>query len=137
MLERMTKVVVVASLAGWVGACGDVKQQQPPRVPDDTGSAETGDDADDMGSDDAGTITPAADTGPKETEAERRKRCCQLCVAGAAEDTSGDPPGALNCTKLAAKDTGCVMYFDKNPTTGGEAETCAAEGGEGEGEDAE
>lgn len=116
--------------------CGDVKQQQPPRVPDETGSDGLGDGSDDdMAAPEPGTLAPNEDDGPKETEAEKRQKCCQQCVDGLPDDKSGDPPGAIPCTKLTTKmQAACVVYFDKNPTTGGEAQQCAAAAGEGEGE---
>lgn len=115
--------------------CGDVKQQQPPRVPDETGSDGLGDGSDDMAAPEPGTLAPNEEDGPKETEAQKRQKCCQQCVDGLPDDKSGDPPGAIPCTKLTTKmEAGCVVYFDKNPTTGGEAEKCAAAAGDGEGE---
>jgi hypothetical protein len=100
-----------------------VRQQRPPEIPDDDPSGS------DMAPDEPSTV-PAA--GPAEQEDEEpsvdtRTKCCQQCVEGVASDTSGDPPGALNCATFPNVDSSCVLFFDKTPMTGGEAQKCVAE----------
>ena len=126
MLKRVAPFVLVAPLF-FVG-CGEVKQQKPPRIPDDGQSglgAETTDGSD-MVAEEAGPLP--VENAQEETEAERRKKCCQQCVEGVAEDKSGDPPGALACKTLTSKvQAGCVLYFDKSPMNGKEAQACIEE----------
>lgn len=135
MSFRLTLAGFALCALGAVTGCGSVKQQQPPRIPDeDPGMA---DDAMDGGSDMA---APEKDTmevaeGNTEMSAEEKKAmCCQQCVDGMSKDESGDPPGALNCAKLV--EPACVLYFDKNPMTAGEAQKCVETDAEGGAEDA-
>ena len=114
-----------------VAGCGSVKQQQPPRIPDeDSGMGESMTDGSDMAAPEPDTVEVS--DGKEEMSAEEQKAmCCQQCVEGMGKDESGDPPGALNCAKLV--EPACVLYFDKNPMTAGEAQSCVdASGGDDE-----
>jgi len=119
-----------------IAGCGSVKQQQPPRIPDEDPGM--GDEAMSGGSDIA---APEPDTverseGKEEmSEEEKKAMCCQQCVDGVSKDDSGDPPGALNCAKLV--EPACVLYFDSSPMTGAEAQKCVDASGGGEDEAAE
>lgn len=135
----MIRVLAPLALLLLVSSCSDVKQQQPPRIPDD--AMEEPSDSGDMDGGESKTIEVSKDDGPKETPAQKRQKCCQQCVDGIEDDTSGDPPGAIPCTKLTSKmEAGCVVWHDKNPMTGGEAQVCAEDapaepGEEGDGAD--
>jgi hypothetical protein len=119
MLHRLVIASVVVGLIG----CGSPTQQKPPRIPDDTESAmtESAGDSGDMDSGEEGSIEPAAATA-EETPEQKRQKCCQECVDGLAKDESGDPPGAINCSTLVGP--GCVLFLEKSPMTGGEAQKC-------------
>lgn len=82
----------------------------------------------DMAPEEAKTIEAADPVDPEVEAAETRTKCCQQCVDGVAADESGDPPGALNCAGFANLDAGCVVFFDKSPMTGKEAQACVDEG---------
>jgi hypothetical protein len=140
MVKHIAGVLVSLAFVLSAAGCGDVKQKQPPRVSDAAANDGMGEGSGDMDGGDAETLDVAKDDGPKETKEEKRLKCSKQCVAGLEDDKSGDPPGAIPCTKLTTKmDARCVVWFDKNPMTGGEAQTVveeapAAEGGEeGEG----
>jgi hypothetical protein len=109
--------------AAFVAAACDskVQQQRPPAIPEEDPTE------DDMAPEEAKTIAAAEPVDPETEAADTRAKCCQQCVDGVGADTSGDPPGALNCAGFANLDAGCVVFFDKNPMTGKEAEACVAE----------
>lgn len=131
LIARLSIPVLVAAA---IASCSGVKQKQPPRIPDDTDGAMTEGSGSDMAATEPDTIEVAKDDGPRETEAEKRTKCCQQCVDGLADDKSGDPPGAIPCTKLTTKmEARCVVWHDKNPMTGKEAQLCVEEGGGEEG----
>ena len=116
---RSALFLVVVSL---VGCGGKVKQQQPPRIPDEAES--------DMpsGSNDIVPSEPVAEgpvEEPEETVDERTK-CCNECAEGYANSGSSDPAGAVNCTSMTT--TSCVLWFEKNPMTAGEAQKCSGGG---------
>lgn len=112
-----------ATLLVLLAACGKMEQQKPP-----ADASEGLEDASmDLG-DAAAEAKPAepAETTEPEPEVDARTQCCEACVAGVDKDTSGDPPGALNCAMLDVG-SACVLFFDKNPMTGKEAKACVAE----------
>jgi hypothetical protein len=107
-----------------LGACDTkVRQQRPPAIPDEDPSESSSD----IAPEESPTV-PTADVVDEEQEStDPRTKCCRQCVDGIARDTSGDPPGALNCATMEDIDSSCVLFFDKNPMTGGEAQKCLAE----------
>ena len=131
VLVPMTLAMATAGAVLTAG-CSDVKQQAPPRIPDEGEGSDDGlgsGSGSDMAPAESDTLAPAEDSGPEMTEEEQRIACCQQCVDGLADDKSGDPPGAIPCTKLTTKmEARCVVHFDKVPTTGKEAQECAAAG---------
>ena len=82
----------------------------------------------DIAAEEPETIATAEAADPEAEAAETRSKCCKQCVDGVAADESGDPPGALNCGSFANLDPGCVIFFEKNPMTGKEAQACTEEG---------
>ena len=137
MLNWMGRALVPIAFLLALPSCGGVKQKQPPRVADDGTGEDLASDGGDMAAPESETIEVAENDGPKETPEQKRLKCCEQCVAGLPDDKSGDPPGAIPCTKLTSKmEAGCVVWFDKNPTTGGEAQACMEEGASADGSDA-
>ena len=122
-------LVIAASLSIASQGCGKVKQAQPPRIPDDEPSAS------DLAEPEPEAPLPVEEEAPEDPEA-TKKKCWQQCVDGLADDTSGDPPGALSCTTLTSKmEPSCLVWFDANPTTAKEAQSAldAAAKEEGDG----
>ncbi len=118
MLKLAAPILGIALLAY---GCGQPQQQKPPRIADDFPEEES-----DMQEEKAGPIP--VENQVEETEADKRAKCCQQCVAGVAADQSGDPPGALSCKSLQPSvEPGCILYFDDNPMNGKEAQACVAE----------
>lgn len=116
------------------GCGGSVKQQRPPRITDEDADAAAMSDGGDLADPEPETVERSE--GQEEmSEEEKKAMCCQQCVDGMAKDESGDPPGALNCAKLV--EPACVLYFDSNPMTAGEAQSCVEASGGGQEDDAE
>jgi hypothetical protein len=123
MVKHIAGVLFSVAFALSTTSCADVKQKQPPRIGDDARNDGMGEGSGDMDGGDTETLDVSKDDGPKETKAEKRLKCSKQCEAGIEDDTSGDPPGAIPCTKLTTKmDARCVVWFDKHPMTGGEAQ---------------
>ena len=112
-------------LAASAGCDTKVKQKQPPRIPDDS---ETGDDSASITDSDMAAVEPKTvevDETEEKTPEEQKLACCQECVAGVEADTSGDPPGALNCQMLTDHVSArCINWMATNPMTGQEAKDC-------------
>ncbi len=131
MVQPFVRALLPVTFILSVASCSGVKQQQPPRIPEADATSDgmgASDATDDMDTGEEDTLDVVKDDAPKETKAQKRMKCCQQCVAGIEDDKSGDPPGAIPCTKLTSKMTArCVVWFDKHPTTGKEAQECVEE----------
>jgi hypothetical protein len=114
---RMVKTTMLVLLAVAAMGCGKPKQAQPPRIPDEAPGSS------DLAGPEPEAPIPVEGDKEAETDEQRKQKCYQQCVDGLADDKSGDPPGALSCTTLTSKmEAGCIVWFDKNPTTAKEAQ---------------
>ena len=102
-----------------------VKQQRPPRIPDDPNEGMGDADISEQPVDE--TVAPVEEK--KTTPQQRRHRCCKQCQTGLEADKSGDAPDNIPCQDFTVHvKQVCLKWFHKNPMKASEAKACVDEG---------
>jgi hypothetical protein len=116
----MHKLLSACLFLGLVN-CGEVKQQQPPRIPDE----HTGRDSDIQEQEKDEGAEPVE--VKEETAEDKKLACCKQCVQGMEKDRTGDAAEKIPCSDFTADlEERCRKYFVKSPMTAAEAKTCVA-----------
>ena len=124
LMHKLCFACLMVMLAG----CGDVRQQQPPRVADEPSESALARDSDIQAVEDEAGTEPVEEADAPEPSAEDKKReCCKQCAQGMDKDRTGDPPEKIPCADFTADlDERCRKYFVKSPMTAAEAKSCVA-----------
>lgn len=102
------------------GCDNKVRQQQPPRIPDEDPASS------DMGELEKKEIDVDETKEVKETAEQKHSRCCGECAKALANDRSGDKPDKIPCADFTADlSEECLKHFRKKATMATEAKACA------------
>ena len=108
-----------------VPSCGDVQQQQPPRIPEEPEQTGLKRKSDIQQQEEEEGAEPVE--VKEETAEDKKLACCKQCVNGMEKDRTGDAAEKIPCADFTADlEERCRKFFVKSPMTAAEARTCVA-----------
>jgi hypothetical protein len=120
-VDRQTLLAagLVLGMMAAIGCDTEVRQQRPPRIPDESEA-----DSDIQAEPEPG---PVPEVVKEPSAADKKLECCNQCLKGHDKDRTGDAAENIPCADFTADlDERCRKYFVASPISAAEAKICVA-----------